>query len=314
VPQPFANPVHSAKRATVSEVRAELRTLEEELSDSIEVMQQEIGALQVQAMEKKRPWYCDVTTMVATLAFLLSLCTTLFSYWQTQQQQLHNNRAELRSLLQRLSELPKENAILTQTYTDRLISGQIGGYIQQENAMLAKHAAELMRTLPANAVSSSEYIMVSNALSFSALYEESLQLLETADVSIRDASDGSTIYRSKAILLFQTGDFQGGRTAFQQALDIFQRYPTSVPNFQTSSSAFTQMGWAQAEAGQGQCVEARQHIAQARQLIQPLVIPGVPNPLAEQIEAARALISKCVPKDKSRATSSQSPTQHMLPF
>jgi hypothetical protein len=248
------------------------------------------------SVKKPRPWYLDIGPLISTVALLLSFSTTYYACRQAESQQIHESRVELRGLLQRLSELPKENAALVEQYQDPMVIGQISSFIQQENKLLALHAAELMAQLDAvdtGHVTTSDYILVASAMFNSGLVSEGLAILDQAEREIRDGQDGATIYRSRALTRFQMGDIQNGRADFQRALAIFQRFPTSSPFVEASTHTFTEASWAGAEMSVHECEEAAEHLRRAFAHLAPYVNPNVSNPLMSQLQQLEAQLATC---------------------
>jgi tetratricopeptide (TPR) repeat protein len=265
------------------------------LSLRLQNMQQEINALQNHVLNGQRPWWRDVAVIISVLTFLFSFATTAFAYRQAEEQRRQNAQIELRGLVQRLSALPRENIELTQTYTDTLVVGQLSGLIQGENILLAKQAASIMRDIPER-TSASEYALVANAMYNSGLLDLSYQLLREGEARISDANDGVTIYRGQGNMLFLLGQYDEARAAYQRAMDIFERYPSQSAAQRAWTTGLTEMFWAQAEFGQGQCDAARRHIANAAQYAATLDTPGVPNILAQQVAQTQSYIDRCVPR------------------
>lgn len=271
------------------------------LSDRLDRFDRDIAMLQAQIAQPRpsRPWFRDPNTLTAVLstgaavlAFLLSFATTFFQYQQNQQQNIHDARTELRSLILRLSALPRENILYTQTVTDTFALGQLSSLAQAENAVLAKQAAEIMDTIP-NQVTASEYLLVSNAFLNSSLPDQALELLDRAARVVKDANDGVAVLRSQGRIRMVLGDQAGGRAAYQQALAIFDQFPSSSEYYRNSTNALTELNWADAEFAMGQCDEARQHLDKAAALAQTLEVPGVPNQVSRQVQAAQPIVEQC---------------------
>src|SRR5437016_12374288 len=120
--------------------------MSEDLEERMTTMKREIDALQIAVTGQKKPWYREVSTLISFLALTFSFGTTFVSYRRTESQDIQNSRQELRGLLQRLSALPKENVENMRKYKDDVEARTIiGGFINQENSLLARQAAELAR-------------------------------------------------------------------------------------------------------------------------------------------------------------------------
>jgi tetratricopeptide (TPR) repeat protein len=290
---PIGNPGRQEGEAEAIDAALELKIYkaQERLIARLDLTDKQVADLQMDQVQSKKHWYQDISTLVALFAFLFSLGTTVFSYQQAKQAKIHDARTELRSLIQRLSALPKENLQAQQAYQNNpSAAGQISGLIQQENAFLAKQAAEVMTSIP-DQVTSSEYILVANALLNSNLIDQSAELFDRAQAVIKDSNDGVTILRSRAAINFLRGNLQGGRRGYEEALAIFKIQPSGNRFYEETTHALTEMLWAQAELGQKQCPEARTHIARARGHLAQILVNGVPNYLEPQVAQTEGYVN-----------------------
>jgi tetratricopeptide (TPR) repeat protein len=251
--EPSANDSADMARVGADDVQAQLTT-----------MKSKIDALQIGMAEKSRPWYKQAATMIALAALLFSGVTTWYSEKRIHEQDIHSARQELSQLIQRLGALPKENLELRETYSkDPVARAALSGLLSQENDLLAKRAAEIIDTLPPRRVSAIEYHAVASALTQSGVYDRSLQMIQRGLGVADDANDRTALLRNYAQLLYETGDLAGGQAKFQEALDIFKRYPVSVTWYVDSTHAITELLWAQNEIGQRRCAEAQAHVQRA---------------------------------------------------
>src|SRR3954463_15025024 len=73
------------------------------LERRVDTMKQEIDALQIEVMKGSSPWYRNIPVVVsmavAVLAFVFSLVTTVLSDRRIGQEEKHQTRVELRSLI-----------------------------------------------------------------------------------------------------------------------------------------------------------------------------------------------------------------------
>jgi hypothetical protein len=227
-------------------------------------MKSEIDALQVGMAEKSRSWYKQAATMIALAALLFSAVTTWYSEKRIHEQDVHSARQELSQLIQRLGALPKENLELREMYAkDPVARATLSGLLSQENDLLAKRAAEIIDILPPRRVSAIEYHAVASALTQSGVYDRSLQMIQRGLPVADDANDLTALLRSYAQLLYETGDLPGGQAKFQEALDVFKRYPVNVSWYVDSTHAITELLWARNELGQRRCAEANAHVRRA---------------------------------------------------
>jgi len=277
-------------------VSSRMLELESRLSERLDLLDKQLADLQMDQVQASRPWYRQISVLVALGALFFTAAATIFNYVQTTQNNAHNARIELRDLTQRLSQIPIDNISAAKAYTNSFQLAQVSSLLQEENAVLARQAEEVMNEIP-DSVSSSEYILVAQALANSALYDDALNVVNKATGAIQDDNDGATVYRFKGQLLFNSGNLTDGRQAFQQALDIFSRYPTKNVYYQTIATVQNEYVWATAEYGVGQCMEAKKHIDHAVQLLKDLSPQmqqqASTQPLQAEVQQESFLINVC---------------------
>ncbi len=240
---------------------------------------QEIDALQIEAAKAHRPWYRDATVMVALLALLFSFGTTVVSYYRTTQQDVHDSRAELRTLLQRLNVLPRENLELGSKY-DATTAVQLSSMINAENSLIVDQAAQIVARI-SNHVTTTECLMVARALTQAGRHFESDRLHKQAFDASQTPFDEMAACRSYAQLKFTLGDVQAGREYYQKALEVFQKSPSQVPYLAEWSDAWTESYWATDELNRQNLTEATQYLKKSSALMAKL-----PQGLAsEQVNA-----------------------------
>jgi hypothetical protein len=270
----------------------------EQISDTIANIQQSISVINKElaatSAKADRPWYHDPSLIIALLALLFSFGTTAVSYIRANQQDIHDKRAELRSLILRLNQLPRENLEYSKKYEgEPLIAGGISGLLNGENALVAKQAADVMSSMPGN-VSASEYLSVAAALINSGLSETAMKLIKLALPVSNDVNDEVALLRNYAGLLFSAGDLEGGREKFKTALMIFSKYPTTNQYYVETTNALTEMYWAQYEAVARQCPYAKSHVAQAYSHLSVLS-PGSYENYKSQVDQVQKALDSCNP-------------------
>ncbi len=268
------------------------------VDDTLVMMKREIDALQIAITGSSKPWYKNVSTLISVMALLFSFGTTYVSCKRTQAQELLARRQELRSLLQRMAALPKENVELSKKFSDDPAAiGTVSGFINQENTLLSRQAAEIARSLPSGMVSPTELYAV--ALALQAAYELTTAK-EFLTMSIDNASDFNTeisALRALAGLRLNTGEVEAGRAMFERARRIFEKYPGYDPFTRASTQVWTELFWASSEAGLGQMMLANQHVAKAEEVVSSLA----PSPGADMLRSQ-------VQQLKMRLTASPAPS------
>jgi tetratricopeptide (TPR) repeat protein len=265
------------------------------IQSSISVINETIATLQKSSAKVERPWFHQPTLIISLVALLFSFGTTAVSYFRTKQQDVHEARSELRTLILRLNQLPRENIELAKKYeTDALTRGGLSGMLNAENALVAKQAADVIGRIPAS-VGATEYMSVAYALSQSNLLDAALKLIKLALAASNDVNDEVGVLRFYGQLLFSSGDLEGGREKFRSALSIFSKYPNANQYYVQSTHLLTEMYWAQAEAIARQCQYAKSHIAEAR--VHLALLPPAPSTkgFEDQVYQTDPLVKACVP-------------------
>jgi hypothetical protein len=256
--------------------------MNEKLEEKVDLMKREIDALQIAISGKTKPWYQNISTWLSAIALLFSFGTTYVSYRRTVDQDIQSSRQELRGLLQRLAALPKENVDIRKKYADDPGSiNLVGGFINQENALLARQAAELAKRLPGNLVSGTEYYAIAVSLQNSYDLSGADEFLKYSAQAAKDFNTEIAALRTTANLQFVQGRPEAGRVEYQRALNIFSKYPGYDHFTKTSTNIWTELAWAFSETGVGSLALAHQHVDNAKALAN-----GLPHsPGAEMLKA-----------------------------
>lgn len=234
----------------------------------------------------------SISIIVSIIALLFSFGTTFVSYKRTKAQDIENLRSELRGLLQRLALLPKDNFELNKKYVDdpegiRYLSS----LINQENALLARQAAQIAKKLPKDLVSATEYYAIGVALQNSYNNDGAIEFQQLAVKASNDFNDEIAALRMHADLLFLKGEPETGRVEYQKALNVFSRYKGFNEFTQKSTHIFTELNWATSEANSGFINLANQHIATAEDLISNLAPSPGTELLRKQISQKKSMFN-----------------------
>lgn len=265
-----------------------------QILERLHLIDRQVADLQMDSVQAKKPWHRDASVVISIVVFLFSLATTFFSQRQLDEQRRQSARAELRGLIQRISELPRMNIEYSREFTDAVALANLNGLLQAENAMIARQAAEIMDRLPGD-VSASELSLVALAMTNSNLGDDAIVLFDKAIRTAKNANDKVAALRGKAALLISSGDVAGGREVFKQALDVFREYPTKNGYYEHLTHIDTHLFWAGSEHSRGECEQASTHIAAARQHAGELVPGPVTSQKLQQIEAVVPFLNTCMP-------------------
>ena len=270
--------------------------MNEDLEQRVELMKREIDALQVTVTERSKPWYKNVSVLISIFALVFSLGTTLVAYHRSNVQDTQNARAELRGLLQRLAALPKENVEAGVKYaSDPASKNMVSGFINQENILLARNAAELAKKLSRKSVSATEYYAIAVALQSGYDLNGADQFLDYAINAEPDFNIEISCLRAMANLKFIEGQPQAGRVQYQRALDIFSKYPQYDPFTRASTNVLTELSWAYSEAASNEFASATQHVDSAEKILVTLPKSPGADGLKSQVSQARELVSSGSP-------------------
>jgi tetratricopeptide (TPR) repeat protein len=252
-PDVTANDRTNAAPRDAADVQTQVRRLKEE-----------IDSLRIAMAEKSRPGYTQLSIIIAIAAFLLSVSTTIYSAKRDLNQDVNSDRQELSTLIQRLSAIPKESLEARQKYPrDPRTVVALSTYLNEENSVIAKRAAEIIDRLPSDRISSAEYLAVSIALASSGAYDRSIEMIERGLPVAKDANELTGLLRDYGQILYDKGDYARGDQQFRKALDAFKTFPVNVTWYVESTQANTQLIWAQMAIAHHLCEEGRIHLQSA---------------------------------------------------
>lgn len=245
-----------------------------DLEERVSTLKQEVDALQIHVMEGAKRWYRQLPVLIPLVVSVLALG---FSFWtdykaeaRLNREEAHEARVELRGVLQRLQALPKENFEIFRTYQDDAVAQRsLSPLLNTENLVLARQAAELIKELDGD-VTATEYYATAYAFYTSDQPTEAGRLLSEGLKVVDDPINETGLLRQDAIVRFYTGDIEGGRERWQQALDVFGNYPEQSKALVAATHLQTEMSWADAELLQGECGAAWEHITAAAEYVSTL--------------------------------------------
>lgn len=291
-----------APSAQIETLRAEL----DALRATVRQNDDEIDALQLEAAQGQRPWYRSVETLVAVFALLLSLTTTVVSgYWartqndtaeqRLRQQQIQDSRRELRGLLQALSDLDRERNVTLAQQVDPMVASYFDSSYAAETSLLANQAHDVITGIPDH-VSSSEYAQLGLRLIAISDFPRAEPMFERAVATATNVYDFIGATRSYGLLLYKPDKPDAGRQRFEQALAVWDVFPSESAVLTRFIDYQTELGWASALLTTGHCDEAPEHMDKARGHLNAL--PTVIRGGYQRQYAAQALqIATCVPNE-----------------
>ena len=241
----------------------------------------------------------NVTTLVAFCALLVSLVTTTISYLHTKEQDIQNQKTELRALLQRMISLPKENYnVLNLSNENPNMSANISSLINQENVLLYNQAVNLINSIPQNRISAIECYTLASCLANSGNYYEALEFIKKALEKVSDFETELGAARTYAQLLFRTSEYENGRIQFEKTLTLFDKYKNRHINefHKLSCNIKTELGWAYEEAESYNFDKIMLHINNAKKYLDKMPITPGREYWSMQIINAETNMTNLIPK------------------
>tara|TARA_R110002096_G_scaffold362892_1_gene556022 strand:+ start:1768 stop:2709 length:942 start_codon:yes stop_codon:yes gene_type:complete len=265
------------------------------LENAVSTLKEEVDGLQVQFTRLRGPWYRNPSTVVAFLALLFSFGTTLVSYLKEESAKVAAAKRELRELIQQVSAIPQRNLEYAADFAQYpQFQTSINGLLTQENALLASQASEIMDSIP-NVITSSEYLMIANALAASGINNRVQSYYEKAIVLATNANDDVTAHRNLGYYLIRSQDLEGGRAYYQKAREVFDRFPSDDAQYIIMTNAMTEAGAGVSESMVGNTAEAIALFDRAEVLVQDLLDPTMKQQLLRSLQQSRSGTSMLVP-------------------
>lgn len=237
-----------------------------ELAKSLKLVRDQVDELQIQAQEKRKPWYRQTPSLPSLLALLLSIATAFYSAYERQKQDVHGKKEELRRLITGLVDLNMEGQAKTSTKEAAAISqaerDMITGALNRKRMVYLEDADNIVRQIPKH-VSSSAYDILATEMSMTANPQ--------AVVYFEQAIRASKELFTKIVAVRNFGSFYALRSPFhdmEKARERFKQAVALMPDPRDEGSLYT-LGftwelWGTAEAMNRFPAEAREKYEKAR--------------------------------------------------
>jgi hypothetical protein len=248
-----------------AEANSRLSYIEKQLHDiqgDVHKNDREIADLQIQ-----KSWIKNPSTLLALLALLFSVLTTVFTLYRQNQQDTQASRAELRSMLQRLSALPRDTVEASEKYKGSPnVACQISSMLNSEGQLIANQAAQIMRDNPSN-ISGTDYTLVAYALMNHANVYEAEEILDIAVNKSKSGPDKIVVYRTMEQLRFYMGQFDQARSSYNESVketdlsfnnNAEAKYALQVENY---------LLWSEQELTYKNCDASREPLKQAAEYL-----------------------------------------------
>jgi len=255
-------------------------------SGNIDDVRTEVVALKARLDSRDDgPWYKKPSVVISLLALIFSFGTTVFSAYNSYQDEIRANRLDVRTILQRLSKLPLENYELLQKYKGQGQAEALSGMINQENILLATQAVQLLHRFP-NSFTSTEFYAVGYALSQSNIMGEVPKLYQRAMDLATTSNDYLVAARAYGGYQYGRGEYTEGKRLYNEALSVWNKFPERNTFIVNSSDVITLINWSGSDFMVGNKVEARERLVDARKrwaVIAPISGPMI-DTLKNQID------------------------------
>ena len=263
------------------------------LERRLNLMKQEVDGLQVRATDDRKPWFRRIPIVISILALLFSFGTTGVSLYRTWQQDKFDDRAELRTLIQRLGAMPRERIELMSRFEEQQdVALRLNDYLTNEHEILATQAAEIANRIP-DLVSSGEALAIAVALLGAQRVWEAERFYALAGSLADSPNEVVVAYGSVGSWLIMS-DLDKGRAYFLQAEQRLDTdYVSHHPNILAAAKLILLRNWSHAEARIGKCDRARELLAEAEN--QKEVLPSTPgfDSWLPRFEASNVYVSRC---------------------
>lgn len=273
---------------------AELRRRVQQNDDEIDAMQ--IAA--VQAQGRGGWWIRQPAVLIAFFSLALAFGTTLLSTVRLDQDQRHAARTELTGYIQRLTDIPRQQAEVVQQHPGADGSNLVAELNAQMQSV-AYQARNVIRSIP-NDVATVEYMAVGYAFQTLGSVTDASDLYQLGLAHAASAEDRIFALRSLGGIRFLLRDFDAGRQFFQQARDAYASDPSAPQLVVASDNAQTEIFWASAELSAGNCAEGAAHTDAAQQIMSTQALSN----LGPNVAQLRTAIATCVPRATPQPSSS----------
>jgi hypothetical protein len=257
------------------------RIMAGEYNSELEALRSRIQQLEMRAGPQERRHRRLFSNGLSIIAVLFSLASTAFAYVGTYQRNIQDAQTELRSLIIYMNEAAKRNIdILKSASYNATEKSAFSAALNKENLVYAAQAERVVGFLTSRHVelffgrqiSASELSNIANNFYNSSLIDKSVDFYRLAVRYATNYSDYSDAQRGYALLLATQQPPHVAvdawrstwRGEFQKALGVFDVFPAPSEFTKIYIQALTELAWATAEMGVGDCQQANAHVGSAK--------------------------------------------------
>jgi hypothetical protein len=226
-----------------SEAQRDAASATDEAKERFYLLGQRIDDI-VAFQKRKGPWYRDTSVVISIAAFLISIVTTVFSWYRSYQQDVIATRGQLSAVLERATALQRTNFDYYFKLRDDPLYASVSAILNQENVQLSTQAYSLARALGDNA----SVTQLNNAAYFLMASDLSIPGKELLDKAAQRA-DNSVEYvgamRMLGSLQYKLGNPEAGNEAYTKATRAFEKFPAERnETYENLTQAYTHIYWA----------------------------------------------------------------------
>ncbi|HXT78574.1 MAG TPA: hypothetical protein VN702_03345 [Acetobacteraceae bacterium] len=217
------------------------------------------------------PWWKNAAVLIAALAFVLSLATSLISAYTAHQKDVHDQQAALSAVVEKLLQIPVTETTLLASASGRN-TPNLGPVFTEQSRMLTLEAYTLARRL-GNGAPAPELMNVAMNLASFENYPAAKQMYKQAASVADNFSDEVSALRNLGVAMIRLAQTDHeraeGEQAFEKAMDIGAKYPEVArnPDEIAYTHALTQLAWTDAWSG-FDCTKSEFHLQQADKFVQ----------------------------------------------
>lgn len=245
----------------------------------------------------KKSWHELPSVAIALIALLFSFSTTAISYHRSAQQDWLSSRIELRTLVEKLGDIPQIHAKMLKEFDgDAQTVSFLSGTINNSNLVIANQAAEVIDRIEGSwygegTVISDEYMAVITALVSSYQTDRIDRYLNQAIMRANNGASMASAVRTLAGQYMLDNRIDEMRQALNRASNIFSidRFSNEPDLIKSITNATTHLAWAGAEATLEFCENAKRQLDLAN-----IIISEMPDnlPIAQQLIMTRNDVSR----------------------
>jgi tetratricopeptide (TPR) repeat protein len=223
-----------------------------------------------QHKKKARPWYQNPTVIIASLALVVSVVSSVATVLNNSSAAKSQDEQQLLTLTQDLTQIPSQLAALQQTYAKNPATLQyLTGSLQATNIVEAEEAAQLIAVL-GNQVPGIEAYEVAVAFGSQANYAQAIDFYSLASSREVDPFTLASIYRGWAGILYNLGEPDQARTKIAAAYSVYT-HATNIGLYgRTDSYIFTTLFQIPYEVYLHNCSYAQKQFVYAEHLLASL--------------------------------------------